>query len=204
MSSLFRFSKSEPFDHLMCCVKDSFIPFAFNWCIILSVAIALKVPDHLFSGNQEFFATTDIRMQPTMEQLQEIWDTVAHKEQSCTDLLMVPCNAAVIPLPDAAQLSRRGILQNLLLSRADHSVYLSMPMKVIIWYKWKSYGNRMLLDELWHYILLLLFFTTYCILLGQKKNGGEYDKVEEYTCGLFCCRIEFYRFSPMHLLSSKQ
>lgn len=78
----------------------------------------------------------------------------------------------MFPYPNAAKLGCEGVLQSLLLEDTDHQIFGSEPVRGIINYKYESYGRSLILEDMYHYILLLIIFTTLCIWLGYKDSAS--------------------------------
>lgn len=78
----------------------------------------------------------------------------------------------MFPYPNAAKLGCEGVLQSLLLEDTDHQIFGSEPVRGIINYKYESYGRALILEDMYHYILLLILFTTLCILLGYSDSAS--------------------------------
>ena len=66
-------------------------------------------------------------------------------------------------------MSREGILQPLLFDRAPHSIFGSDLVMGVINFKFQTYARRLLLEDLFHYLVLLLVFTSCCIYTGYRR-----------------------------------
>eukprot|EP00210_Caulerpa_lentillifera_P003038 g2900.t1 len=86
--------------------------------------------------------------------------------------ILIAADARMFPYPNAAKLGSEGVLQSLLLEDTDHQIFGSEPVKGVINYKYETYGRSLILEDMYHYILLLILYTTLCIYLGYSYNSN--------------------------------
>ncbi|GMH44506.1 hypothetical protein BSKO_12458 [Bryopsis sp. KO-2023] len=134
----------------------------------------IKVPERTFR-HREFKVTTSDTMIYTQSGLQRMWmDNLkashradSHMLDSATDgAKMISAIPRVVPYPDIVSLDKRGFMKQLSIRYGGSQIYSTTIVKAVIHAHWKIYGRRLLVEELWHFALLWLLFTTYSISLG--------------------------------------
>lgn len=65
-----------------------------------------------------------------------------------------------------------GILQPLLYQRVQHFIFGSDLVKGVVNYKFLVYARALLLEDLYHYLFLLVVFTGACLYAGYNRRFG--------------------------------
>ncbi|GMH36409.1 hypothetical protein BSKO_04277 [Bryopsis sp. KO-2023] len=130
----------------------------------------IKVPERAFRSS-DFKVTTSNTMLPARDELQKMWiKSLEHGtclNSSAEGTKMIAAIPKVVPFPDAANIGKLGLLHPLAMKRRlRNNVFSSFVIKAIIHVKWKAYGRRLLIEEMWHYSLLWLCYTTYALTIG--------------------------------------
>ncbi|GMH33162.1 hypothetical protein BSKO_00996 [Bryopsis sp. KO-2023] len=145
----------------------------------------IQVPEHVF-GSSDFKVLSDDRLMPNGRELENLWQEHAHRPDYEAFRLvpmekrshkLISARPYVIPYPDVAQMGSQGILQPLLLHNAPHNIYGFRPLQCVITLKWKMYAEKLLMEELVHYSILLVMYTTYSYLMGFTMDNAGIVKV---------------------------
>ncbi|GMH44608.1 hypothetical protein BSKO_12560 [Bryopsis sp. KO-2023] len=132
----------------------------------------IMVPENTFK-HREFKVITSDTLIPPQADLQKMWKDMLRKSKfsevvtdSDEGVKMVPAIPRVVPYPDIAQIGMNGFLKQLSTTRIDNRMYSTFLVKAIIHSQWRTYGRRLLHEEIWHFSLLWLLFTSYAVILG--------------------------------------
>ena len=131
------------------------------------------IPEDAF-GTQSFLTTTTDRLWYCPHELQCLWSQNP-KVASFGHEGSVHVNAVskVVLYASIAQVGMKGILRPLLVKRAPHHMYATMPVRCVISYKWDLYSEKMIWWDFLLYCGLLVSFSIHCILLGN--NSEKFD-----------------------------
>lgn len=142
----------------------------------------IAVPEYAFQS-KSFRVTTSKHMLQSDAELHTMWMNnikasrtakLHNKRSTAKGSKLIPVVPAVVPFPNIAQIGNKGLLQQLMvLKQRRDQMYSKFLIKAIIHVKWKAYGFRLLLEEVFHYNLLWIYFTVYCLVLGQLWNIGS-------------------------------
>lgn len=105
----------------------------------------------------------------------------------------IPCAASAIPYPEAAKIGDKGIVRDLLLGNAGARAFSTLPVQVIIDYKWRLYARSLLLHELGMHLLLLTMFTLFGYFLGSQPEY-EHPRLRDDICLFTCTILGFFSF----------
>eukprot|EP00803_Ostreobium_quekettii_P000758 evm.model.scf_2069.1 EVM.evm.TU.scf_2069.1 scf_2069:9780-19707(+) len=142
----------------------------------------LQAPEALLR-KKKFLVMTDDRLladhpRPNKQALADMWRFEEKiNEHRLYNSKPTPAVAKVIPYADIAKIGSKGILRNLLIADVDHHAFATLPMMCVIKYKWSAYGRQLLLEEIWHYSVMLIFFVVYCFLLGYQPSFDDTSDV---------------------------
>lgn len=143
----------------------------------------IAVPEYAFQGKTFRVATSKYMLQSDAE-LHSMWMENINTSRSgklysmrntAQGSRLIPAVPAVIPFPNIAEIGNKGLLKQLLvLKKKRNQMYSTFVVKAIIYVKWKAYGFRLLLEEVFHYNLLWVFFTAYGVFLGHLWHIGSF------------------------------
>lgn len=157
------------------------------------------------SGNGYHGLLTDKRLVASPQYIQEIWtqqETATAKRLRQTAHLEIQAEAKVrnqsfvkvlkacfqvVPYPNIAKIGSEGLLQPLLLHKAQHFVFSTDLMNAVINYKYFAYARSLLLEDLYHHLFLLFIFTSNCISVGKLNRtacDGSDNSSKEKESGL--------------------
>ncbi|CAD7700864.1 unnamed protein product [Ostreobium quekettii] len=131
-------------------------------------------------GETFFLTGTSDKYWPATHTLGDLWEELK-PETKTTGGVQLTADAKVIPYPDIAQIGMDGILRPLLLEGMPKKIFSSKTMMSVIDYKWKTYARELMLEEIVHYVFMLLFFTAYTIAVGLRKQ--EFDDAHDAVKG---------------------
>ncbi|GMH43824.1 hypothetical protein BSKO_11758 [Bryopsis sp. KO-2023] len=132
----------------------------------------IMVPESTFR-EWAFKVTTFDTLMPTQKALQDMWLKTLMKSRKidfsgqADGAKMIVAVPRVIPYPDIAQTGMKGFLKPLMKRGVSNEVFSSFAIRAIIHCQWKSFGRRLLMEELWHFATLWVLFTSYAIVLGN-------------------------------------
>lgn len=81
--------------------------------------------------------------------------------------------SSVIPCKGAAKIGEDGLLHDMVKRELEWDALNAYNLQAIIEYKWNHYGKRYLVIDMILHLILLTFFTVYCILMGYVKNENS-------------------------------
>eukprot|EP00803_Ostreobium_quekettii_P000555 evm.model.scf_322.4 EVM.evm.TU.scf_322.4 scf_322:80745-87058(+) len=126
----------------------------------------------VFGVEPYFLTETSNKYWPATHALEELWRELKPETAAAGDVRLT-ADAKVIPYPDIAQIGMEGILRPLLLEGMPKKIFASKMMLAVINFKWETYARELLLEEITHYVLMVLFFTAYAIVLGHRRHSMQ-------------------------------
>lgn len=102
--------------------------------------------------------------------------------------------SSVIPWKGAAKIGEEGLLHNIVSKGMEKETFASENIQSIIDYKLNLFGWKYLFIDLAIHVLLLLFFTLYCILMRLLENKSTLTVVWSQLLLFFSWIIAVYNF----------
>lgn len=139
----------------------------------------VSVHEHVFARSR-FKVTSAEHMMMNTKNLEDLWKQNSHRGENQTlrfkpieqlSQKMVPARPYVVTYPWIANIGKDGIFQQLLLYHAPYHIYGYLPLKCVITLKWKLYAEQLLMEEMIHYGMLLILFTSYSYILGFTEDS---------------------------------
>ncbi|GMH40807.1 hypothetical protein BSKO_08711 [Bryopsis sp. KO-2023] len=138
----------------------------------------IEMPEEVFRQlREEVITATDNRLTAPAYQIQQDWD----KRTENVHGIRVPAQVRSIAYPFVAQIGFKGLLSPLLVGNSPSSAFSSPIVRYIINYKWQEYAKRLVVNEMLHYVVMLVMFTIYSIIMGTYNWPTKRDMMRHWA-----------------------
>lgn len=157
-----------------------------NDALIVSLP-EIQVPETMFNRNQ-FKVLTRNTMFPSQKELELMWNETANESGQVKMRHMLSFghqakNTTGVPkvvlYPHIAQVGREGLLRRLVMQPKSDSIYSTFLMKALIHSKWKTYGRRLLMKEMWAFAFLWVTFAGYALIIGSTWHISTFEELSK-------------------------
>eukprot|EP00210_Caulerpa_lentillifera_P009493 g9053.t1 len=155
---------------------------------ILGSRHEIRVPENSLDDCQ-FITFTDDDLNLSTEKTKSFWKEKLKKDYEQSRVSLITVIAGSVPYEGICDIGKTGLLHNLFIYGAHHLAFASFIVKAVVQYKWKTYAQKLLIQELFCHSLISICFTVYCFFLSADRtymlnsddDDDEHTKISTHT-----------------------